>query len=107
MAVRAARFRELDRIGQEIDEHAFQRRLVAPDDDPLVSVVLAQGNADGFGARVDQAQRRGNDVTGLDDSFLQAEGVGLDLGEIQNVGDHRQQVPGAVADIADIALISR
>ena len=99
--------RELDGIGQKIEQDLLNCALVAPHQRRLLVDGVFQGGVGVLGAPLHQLQCVLGDVAQILFAFFQFPAAGLDLGQVENVVDQRQQVPARGIDqlgIFDIAL---
>ena len=99
----AAGLRELDRVGQQVDQDLPQPLLVGIDHDrqhrrPLEDEVDALGG----GLQAEHADELVEEFAQADLVARQIEPAGLDLGDVEHAVDQARQVVGAAADHADL-----
>ena len=98
---------ELDGVGQQIDQHLLYRARVAVQ----VRQVVGQGDAErelaGVRAAAHDGQDRLHQLRDRDLAFAQLQLAGVDLGQIENVVDDREQVDAAGVDVLGIVQIAR
>ena len=102
-----ARFGELDRVAQQVDQDLSQPRDVADDGRRYVGGHLV-GQLQPFLGSLDaqQVQRRFHALAQVEGLPFQLKLAGLDLGEVQDVVDDGEQGVAAVAHrLGEVALL--
>src|SRR5690349_5910942 len=94
--------RELDRIGKEVDENLSKRALIAADEWARTRCLDAENDAASLRLRVEHRDRIIDQPSKVDVDFSEHELTGLDLRQIENIVDERQQMTARPIDVPGI-----
>src|SRR5690348_2583910 len=94
--------RELDRIGKEVDENLSKRALIAADEWARTRCLDAENDAASLRLRVEHRDRIIDQPSKVDVDFSEHELTGLDLRQIENIVDERQQMTARPMDVPGI-----
>src|SRR5205823_7686279 len=95
----AAGRRELDRVGDQVQQHLLGLALVAPQQRQVRGQVEHLGNAGGADARACQLAHRADRVAKVEHPLVQLELAELGLGQVEEVVDDLQQMRAAFVDV--------
>ena len=101
----AAVRRELDRVGQQVEDDLFEPQLVRLDLADVVGDLDLDGDAVCGGALADHRQRVFECAGNREDARIERHLARFDLGQVQDLVEQLQQMAAGVPDVAQVFLL--
>ena len=98
--------RELDGVGEQVDQALLDQALVEQQLRQIAIDCHVDSDSGRLGALAHQAQRLLDDFLQVGRLGVDLELAGFDLGDVQDIADHRQQVVAAVEDVLGVVAVA-